>query len=295
MLALDNFIIDKNKITLAAGDSHLQTAFNPNQVLNSMNICSSAEDYFYSYYKLKLVLKSNPHIKNLILGFSPHNISDYHKNKRIGDKAGQMLPKYFMLFDDEAIDICSSISIPFIINYMKFKLSIPISYKSEMKYSIQFFRNKHKIYDYPFWGNYYRSDKSNLSKQLIDESIYRHFYDKDSTLRHISDLQLNYLKKTISLCSQNQITLYLVTTPMTEYYINRIPALFRINSHKIIGMLRSEYENIVYLNLSNISIPDDGFGDGDHVNHLGAKIVSQKINDIINHTNISSQKWENSL
>jgi len=69
------FKLNKNINTLIVGDSHTMTSLDPEIIEHSKNVSFNSENYFFSYYKLKHFLFYNSHIKVVILGFAPQNIS----------------------------------------------------------------------------------------------------------------------------------------------------------------------------------------------------------------------------
>ena len=56
------------------------TSLNPKLLYNTINISQGAEPYVLTYWKLKEILMLNK-IDTLILGFAPHNISEYNDKK----------------------------------------------------------------------------------------------------------------------------------------------------------------------------------------------------------------------
>ena len=59
------------------GDSHIKHAINDSIIPNSLNIAESSESFYFSYFKLKILLENNPSIKKVHLGLSYHNLSNY--------------------------------------------------------------------------------------------------------------------------------------------------------------------------------------------------------------------------
>ena len=65
---------------LIAGDSHPQKSLNPALFSDARNISQSAEPYVLTFWKLKNLFKANAP-DTLIIGFSPHNISQFNDLK----------------------------------------------------------------------------------------------------------------------------------------------------------------------------------------------------------------------
>lgn len=73
-----SLIIDDRKTEVFLGDSHVRYAVYNNLLSHSINLANSSESIYFSYYKLKQLLKANQSIETVYLGFSYHNISDYY-------------------------------------------------------------------------------------------------------------------------------------------------------------------------------------------------------------------------
>ena len=79
------------------GDSHIEKAINDSIMPNSLNLGTTSESFYFSYYKLKLLLNNNPHVKKVYLGFSYHNLSNYYEKFISGDYSVIIAPKYFYI------------------------------------------------------------------------------------------------------------------------------------------------------------------------------------------------------
>ena len=69
---------DKSSTTVFCGDSHIELAINDSLMRNSVNVAKSSESFYFSYYKLKVMLNKNPSIKQVYLGISYHSLSSYY-------------------------------------------------------------------------------------------------------------------------------------------------------------------------------------------------------------------------
>ena len=79
------------------GDSHIQYAINDSIIPNSLNLATTSESFYFSYYKLKLLLDNNPAVENVYLGFSYHSLSNYYERFISGDYSSAIAPKYFYI------------------------------------------------------------------------------------------------------------------------------------------------------------------------------------------------------
>ena len=71
--------VKKSKI-LIIGDSHPSRAVNPEILENAINVCQSAEPYIITFWKLKKII-TQVQPEKVIIGFSPHNISNFNDLK----------------------------------------------------------------------------------------------------------------------------------------------------------------------------------------------------------------------
>ena len=85
-ICINLFIISATKAEtkeaeiLIIGDSHPRRCINPELLNNALNICQSAEPYLITFWKLKaLIEKVKP--EKIIIGFAPHNISNFNDLK----------------------------------------------------------------------------------------------------------------------------------------------------------------------------------------------------------------------
>ena len=114
-------------------------------------------------------------------------------------------------------------------------------------------------------ARYENVEKSHITD--IDDAVKRHYYLKGEALG-VSDLAIEYLDSIVSLAKAKDITLIMVSNPVHEQYLNKIPdpimqkfdALIERYSdqHLVFDKTRSPYPDTLYLN-------------ADHLNESGAK------------------------
>jgi len=97
-----NFNIGQNKKIVILGDSHTQCAVNDSVFQEAINLSESADTYFYSYIKFKRLLKENPQLEILVIGYSYHNVTKNQDNWLTKESINTFkLPLHFFLFDAE--------------------------------------------------------------------------------------------------------------------------------------------------------------------------------------------------
>jgi len=277
-----NFIYNKrvekltlggNISTLICGDSHPMCALDDKIIPDSINISLSAECYYYTYYRLKKILNNDNDLKYILLGLSFSNFGENRDNRIYKtEEIKNMYPKYFLILENrEKLDLLKK-------NPNGLLKSTPYILKS----AITTFFKPNKYANYPFWGCFHDSKNTNLSDENIKAAINRHYYNNNfDLLQGFSALQLEYLLKIIDLCNKNNIRLYLINTPISNEYFSKIPEKFINHYYSIVKKLKFS-KNIRILDYHNYQLPQNCFGDADHLNSNGAKIFSEIIMDEIN-------------
>ena len=93
---------------------------------------------------------------------------------------------------------------------------------------------------------------------------------------------MEYFSKIIQLCEAYQCKLILMTPPASSYYVNNLDVNQWNRITQMCDSIDTRYDHVRYLNfIHDTSFTDVTFADGDHLNHKGAKILSQKLNQII--------------
>lgn len=279
-----NFALDKGTDTIIFGDSHTEAALDPTIIRHSVNVSCSSENYFFTYYKVKLLLDTNPEIKQILVACAPHNLArSAEKALYDEDKTAVTFPRYFMLIDNEGITELPKMNQPFIVNYLRYRMGIPVKLHLDLEFKLDTIRHQTNKENYPFWGGFYRSKKSNLDKQITDEAVRSHYFDSKGQFCGTSPLMLKYLKKIIILCESRNVKVYLFNSPLHPDYSRQIPEIMRKAFDHEIKYLLLRHRNISYLDYTESNLPHDQYGDCNHLNLLGASTISKEVDKIIAH------------
>jgi RNase H-fold protein (predicted Holliday junction resolvase) len=257
--------------TIICGDSHTQAAINDSILKRSVNLSVAAQPYFYTYNVIKHTLKNNPQIKTVILGCSFHSFSTQY-DKYIYDKSENKGPylQYFPILDKESKK-------KVFYNNPKWLVILQKDMCIDVVKAV--FHNCKEYNDFPFYGFFYKSNKSNITTSNLNEAIVRHYYQTNGSLQEFSKDQKHYFDDIVNVCKRNGVKLILVNTPLTKSYTQKIPSVFITDYYEI----QKRYKNEVQL-LDFHSLPLDRkyYGDADHVNAYGAEILTRKIDSIVN-------------
>ena len=261
-----NYLIIKNseiKINsseiLIIGDSHPMRAINPSFFNSAQNICQSAEPYSITYWKLKLVI-NNIKIDTVLIGFAPHNISDFNDLKFLDKKwSNEMFERSYLIQDFRSLDNIS-------IDYYSY-------YRFLFKRLCLFPRLNHIYYI----GNYDNDNRSNVSN--VSHTIKRHFNYKNKPSK-ISQISINYLDSIVNLCIENDIVPILINTPVHNTYYTEIPK--NIQKRFIIEIKKWKNKGIKVINHNSSNLyPDNYFFNSDHLNNSGASYYTPRLIQLI--------------
>ncbi len=242
------YTLDKSVDTIITGDSHVQCAIKDDLLSGIDNIALDSEGYIYSYYKLKSIISRNPHIKNIIIGFSFHNISFYYNGYIIGKDARKIMPRYIDLLSyKEIYNLVKTYPV----------LGIPALRKF-------FCLNGEK---YPYIGEY---NNGNTSKLSYDETIMKNRINAQYLLNNkplgLSAINIEYMGRVVQLCKAYKINLIFIRTPLHNEYRSSIPE-DHVAAYK---RLVKEF-NCPVIDFSGLTLEDSHFlPDGDHLNARGA-------------------------
>ena len=252
-LTLNNNIND-----LYMGDSHVQYAINDSILINSKNLAAASEAYFFTYYKLKLLLKSNPNIRKIYLGYSYHNLSKYYDDFVFGKFSEYISPTYFYIlpFEDQIK----------MLNYNRNKLSPYL--KGTLKVGIKILLNKSPLID----GYQNNFTKVTAVKKIMDERLLVQYYNNEN-LNEFSSFNISNLNKIIELCKSYNIELVLLNTPLNTYYKSKLPIEYINMFNKILNS-----NKLKLIDFNNLQLPDSFYiPDGDHLSKEGSFYISNKL------------------
>lgn len=260
--------LDKNISIIVAGDSHTQSAVNDSILNHSVNVSQSSEPYIYTYSIIKFLIKNNPQINTVIVGYSFNNLTESY-NEVIFEEEWTKLnyPKYLPILDTESYWLLIAR------NAIGILKSLPNICSATMKVMFK----PVEISVFPFLGHYYGSPHSNLNDSTINVAIKRH-YLKESGHQELSDIQVKYLRKIVQFCNHRQVKVILLNTPVNRKYFDKIPAKF---IRKYYSIAKELEQQTIFIDLHDYHLADSCFGDGDHLNMYGAEILSRELDSLV--------------
>ena len=238
---------------LFAGDSHIEKSMDDRLIEGSLNIAQPAENYPLTYYKLKKILKDQE-FETVVIGFSPHNISSFNdlkfENHFSHEFYKRLYPiRFFQTPEVERID-----ELDYLRNFMRHFFLFPFADNCS------------------YIGAYENSKRNKMGN--LDETIARHFYDKEDQAYKVSEECVSYLDSIISLCQEHQVELILADTPSHDDYLTQIPEDMMLNYEQLAEELRVKG---VRLFTDPRQYADSMFLDFDHLNQWGAEYYAKEL------------------
>lgn len=231
-----------NKEILLLGNSRIQYGINDDSLHNVLNLGLNADNYFFSYLKLKLMKKYNSQINTVYLGYDKTSIFHYFKSSE--DK---FHPFYWDLLDME--------DIKFIFNEDRACLSSPLHWL-KILYPLLSFTEKIDIKELGIGGYTY------LKRDKLQQAIQNFKQLEEDT--EIEQKQILYLDKIIHFCQENNMQLYFLNMPSYPISYNKR------NDEKLDSIAITQYPQIKYYDYEFIYLPDSCYGDIYHINYKGA-------------------------
>lgn len=256
-----NFKFSQNTKYLVAGHSHSECAYNDSLISNFKNIATSGESYFYTYQKLKEVLRQNEQLKMVFVEFTNNQIDAGMDTWIWGDKyISKFYPKYGSFMDLWDTGLLLKHNTPSVVN----------------NFSVQQKRNLMDMlkndYDYrKDLGGYVYYNENRLESAIRNQLETK----KNTPLHKLSHTNIDYLRKILSLCDQHQVAVIFVRSPQHSLL------KMRKNEAQFLKVYSEAFTQIPFLDFNNFNIPDDGYKDLEHLNYKGARIISVELDSLL--------------
>ena len=269
-----DFEKQKDKIQiLFLGQSDVQFDIIPGEFnYRAFNFSGSGETFLETYYKLKHYICDMPELKIVVLAVTFPSFSSY--------RADEIQWEYFAykyITYSEILELYK-LKGPMVIRE-KLLSFCPIVRRIEM---IDFLRNMKKLLtNQPIdkkemYDGYVKNVGSNVTKEGATERVERQF--KGQIL--LDDNFLLYFAKILKLCRDNNIKVFLVTLPVSNYYLEQSKKYINkdLLYKKVLNNPTFSKYIHNYLDLLEIFEKDnDLFLNQDHLNDEGARKVSRLI------------------
>ncbi len=260
-----DFKLKSNPQYIVLGHSHPECAFNDSLISNLSNLAQSGESYFYTFQKVKEVLKQNKSITTIFIEFTNNQITSASDNYIWEDKyISNRYPIYssFMGIEDNNLLLNN--------NYSGFYNAFSISSKNKF---LRILKNDFNYTKEIGGYRYLIRDKTDSLLNNLDNPSDPNRNLKD--IHKISKFNILYLHKIMDLINKHNIRFVLIRSPLHERYSGYF------NETVYQEILKNKFKNVEYLDLSKFSLRNDEFGDLAHLNYRGARKFSLWFDSLI--------------
>jgi len=267
------YVKDNGKLieVLILGNSHTLTGINPDYFdQKSFNFSMDSQSINYDYFILKKYIEELPGLQYIIIPISYPTLT-----KTLEDGI-EHWRKYrymhYMDYEDNDPTLRDKLSLN---RYLFINQLTRISLLNKI-WGYWFYHQDNISCEPNGWVSFSSDIQENL-KISAKETAQRHEDPAFDTNKN-----MKYLKDIINLGKRHNFKILLVTPPATSYYIdyldnNKIDLITRA-----CDAIAHEYTHVRYFNFFNdTSFSDSLFRNGDHLNNIGARVWSQKLNKSI--------------
>ena len=255
---------------IVLGHSHPACAFNDSLIDNFKNFSESGESYFYTYIKIKKLLEQRPSIQTVFVEFDNYQIKN-HMNDWIwtDEHLAYRMSRYSPFMDINESNLIMAKNPKGFLTYSS------LSTKKNLFNLFYGYRNySNKI------GGYEQIDRilndSVINMQLNDSTITN---DIDS----LSWYSIDYLDKILQFCNSMKKNVFLIRCPMHPES-NGIK-----NESTFQNLLSERFTNTEFLDFYKYPVPNNGYGDLEHLNYYGACNFSIWFDELLKSDILSQQ------
>jgi len=238
------------------GDSHTQY-LNLNK---SYNYSINASPYIVHYNFAKnfeLELRG----KKVFIAYGLHNVSKLYENRF----KGTVYSTGWIQMVNNELNALNLIGSSYNYNWrVKDKIINMISKKKLCK-----------MYDMNFNNAIINSNGVSKDTISFNKTLNKHFSPRHT---HSDTTQLKYLTMLIELLKKNDCTIFLINTPTTNHYLQRVPRDAKNYYSDVLSKLEVQYFDLN--KILNIQIDESWFRDADHVNEKGDKMIEEYLKNI---------------
>lgn len=218
-------------------------------------------------------MRENANIRTVFLGVGYHSFSDYYDPSILGDNSAFVSPRYVFV-----MPVSDKLKYSFM-EAGDFSVFYPELFTLTFRYLID-----DAPYDYG--GFTFIETQTALTDSTIEERLNDQFFSRKSQ-NGFSSKNLRYFLNIIELCSERNVELVLLNTPLHRKYKNGVPDSFVRKFTEILNRY-----NLRCIDHSSLQFSDSCFlPDGDHLNLKGANMYTEylKVN-VLQSTSVSHSR-----
>jgi hypothetical protein len=255
--------VSDEKTTFIFGHSRTSYAYNDKLMKATRNFANTAEPYFFTFAKVKQVLKANPNVKIIVV-----ELSEIHMNQQLTDMwtydksfLSHHLPNYAPLLTLHQHLLLAKR------NPRAYLQLLPLMGRQNFGFVI---RPKKSIYGTRNFGGYLIHDSS-----IVDKLAKRDKMPEQTAKQHALSTDLRYLDEIAKYCNKHSIELIFLRSPVHK--------AFKMREHDSLwnAVYTNRYRQYPVIDFTDYPLPDTAFYDYHHLNKYGAVIISPKLDSAI--------------
>ncbi len=271
---VSDFESRKNKIeVLFLGQSDMQFAIIPDRLnYSAYNFAAASENFIETYYKFEHYIKDMPELKIVVLPLNFQSFSSYR-----ADILQWEYFKYGYISNSDLRDLYKLKGA--VVLREKLISFCPIVRGIEM---IDFMRNMKKLFTNQdiekteMYKGYLKYTGSDVTKDSAVKRASRHFTGQEI----FNNDYLLYFEKFLKLCADNNIKVFILTLPVTDYYLEQSRQYVDKKLFYDKALNNPQYSKYIYKHLDLLEIyagNHDLFLNSDHLNYNGAMKVTDTV------------------
>lgn len=257
------------KTTLVIGSSLTTVSINDSLLENVFNFSQFGDAFEFSYVKLRKMLAVNKNIHVVLMSCSNVEISKMNETERLQVWLTPKIKSYYFLLSPEEILYALTKKPEQIIGVLA---SIP---KGQLPGCIDILKSKATLSDFEL-GQYEGLDstiKIKIEMKKQDDLLKKYSQNPGDEL-NISERNIYFLHKIVSLCKSSNVQLILLRTPQ-----HRLSA--RRNEQVYLNLLKQQFPDVPFQDYVDTYLPDSCFFDVVHLNRKGAAIFTDSIRNFL--------------
>ncbi len=254
----DLFKFPSSRNILVAGDSRTALSINDTIFSRAINVSNPAELYVYTYAKLKKLLPLNPQVDTVLLSFTFHSLTELtaHWSADVS-MIRERLPRFAPLLGlEEESDLAIAAPLTF--------------FEGLLETDRKNFSNILSSKRLSQFGEIGIGGYNPMAGEMSDwQATVKPEKDADEKMNTPYGMQIKYLEKIITLCSERGVTVILFSPPVHSSNPRRsmTPVILKKS-------LPSVSDKILLLDYSEMQYADSLYRDYLHFNPRGAKVFS---------------------
>ncbi|GHV89338.1 hypothetical protein AGMMS50267_16980 [Spirochaetia bacterium] len=278
ILASASFKLPSDKNILVLGTSQTECAIDDSIFSHSINLSLSSTNAMHSYLTLRKFLNEDANkIDTVLFDYNPGRMSD--DGFFTEDNILARIPFFIVLMDQE--DIFNFVGYK---TFYKALLQIPVK---NIRPILRFFQKGAVSYKDLEIGGYLKLYRDKLQEDItLREGADRNSGKNSKQEVSSYQLQLRYILKSADLCKEKGVKFILISVPcyQPEKYGSR---------DRLLSFYNTNLHEITWIDNSDFTLPDDAYGDIEHINYKGAEMFSQYLEDNKALFKIGSQSTDN--